>query len=537
MIPVYKIETYTGAVLDHTITSDAFNINAHDRVTDAIGQFTIALPSGSQFEDIGLHDTVKIYLGYDATPANPNFVGKVQKIEDGFTKGYGYVRKISGLALGEILLRRIKCGHYSGMQASNIVKEFAADLSLGDSEVVTETATPPLEFVNETYFDAMQKVSDVWISAGVQLKKEFDVNASNNLRYKTRPLGTSGETLEVGNQIIDYTVRRSLENLKNNITVYGAWDENFITKVPQDESWTEPTAGGGVPPEWTATLGTLSMDTVDKVQGTASLKCAAVFGGVTNWKVDFYRYLKPQYAFISGNARTITQSFSRLHFQAKGPSAPVNDAVYLWAPDSSNYFWKAIGWIDSWQTSNFTLPTTDTLSGWTKVANAEAGFITAMQFKCEWSGGAFDARLDDLALQGGRFCYSISDPTSITGYGQRDLVVIEDSLKSNAQCEARARTLLYQRKDPITETEISLLGNTNILVGDRIALNLPRASVNANFDITEVDHTVTKDGFFTRLTAIQGAENRYGVSVSPMQEISRLKVAVRGLSRDLKLIR
>lgn len=535
MIPVYKIETYTGAVLDHTITSDAFNINAHDRVTDAIGQFTIALPSGSQFEDIALHDTVKIYLGYDSTPANPNFVGKVQKIEDGFTKGYGYVRKISGLALGEILLRRIKCGHYSGMQASDIVKEFAADLSLGDSEVVAETATPPFEFVNETYFDAMQKVSDVWISAGVQLKKEFDVNTSNNLRYKTRPLGTSGETLEVGNQIIDYTVRRSLENLKNNITVYGDWDELFTIKVPTDESWTEPTSGGGVPPEWVQTIGTLSMDTGDKVQGTASLKCASAGSGIA-YDVDFYRYLKPQFAFITGNARTITQSFSRLHFQAKGVTTPTNDYVELWSPDYSNRFYHAIGWIQNWTTSDLTLPTTDALNGWTKVANAQASFITALRFTCHYTS-AFDARLDDLALQGGRFCYSISDATSITEYGQRDLVVIEDSLKSNTQCEARARTLLYQRKDPITETEISLLGNTNILVGDRIALNLPRASVNANFDITEVDHTFTKDGFFTRLTAIQGAENRYSVSVSPMQEISRLKVAVRGLSRDLKLIR
>lgn len=518
MIPVYKIETYTGAVLDHSITSDAYSINIHERLTDAIGQFTVLLPSNSQFEDIALHDLVKIYLGYDSVPATPNFVGRVLRIEDGFTKQSGYLRNISGLALGEILLRRIKCGHYSGTPASDIVKEFATDLSLGNSDVATETATPPLEFVNETYFDAMKTLSDVWINAGTQLKKEFYVTPSSNLLYKNRPLRTSGtETLGIGVNIKDYVVRRSLENLRNSITVYGAWDEYFVSKIPTDENWTEDT------PYWTALAGSLSKDTADKTTGTASIKCAS-------GNVDFYRILKPEFAFVSGNARTITQSFSRLHFMGKELTN-----VYLWAPDSSNCFSRAISLLDYWDTYNFTLPTADNLNGWTKVGNGQSDFIVAIEFK----GSSVDpvyTHVDDLAFQGGRFSYKTSDLTSISNYGQRDLVVIADTLKSNSQCEARAKTLLYQRKEPITEIDISVLGNTNILVGDRLALNLPRASVNGNFDVTVVDHTITDAGFLTKFTATEGLDNRYSLSVSPIQEVSRLKTAIRGMSRDFKVI-
>ena len=534
MIPVYKIKTYTGAILDYTITDKAISINVHDSMTDAVGMFTICLPSDSQFEDIAPHDLIEIYLGYSDTglPATPNFVGRVQKIEDGLTTQSGYSRKISGLALGEILLRRIKCGHYSGTKASDIVKEFCTDLSLGNTDVDTENSTPPIEFMNETYFDAMQTLGDVWINAGTQLKKDWYVTAANNLFYKDRASGRSVgvESLEIGNNIINYTVRRSLENLRNNITVYGAWDENLVTKIPQDEIWTEATTG------WTATTGTLSMDSGDKVQGTASLKCASVGSGIS-YDVDFYRYLKPLFAFVSGNARTITQSFSRLHFQAKGVTTPTNDYVYLFAPDTSNYFYHPIGWIQNWTTSDFALPTADALNGWTKVSNAEAGFITGMRFTCHWTS-AFDARLDDLALQGGRFSYQISDPTSITDYGQRDLIVIDDNLKDATQCEARAKTLLYQRKDPVVELDISTPGNTNILLGDKLPLVLPRANINATFDVVTVDHVVTSNNaFLTKFTATQGIENRYSISLSPIQEISRLKATVRALGRDAKTIR
>jgi hypothetical protein len=194
-----------------------------------------------------------------------------------------------------------------------------------------------------------------------------------------------------------------------------------------------------------------------------------------------------------------------------------------------------------WTTYNITLPTTDAIGVWTASGTPHANFITGVGFNCH-AVAAFDFRVDDLALQGGRFCYKTSDATSITTYGERDLIAIDDALQSNGQCEARAKTLLYQRKNPVTQVEILTTGNTAILVGDRLALVLSRESINGNYDGTVVEHTFSSDGFFTKLTAVGldalgEASNRYTVSQSSIQELSRLKTAVRALTRDSRLTR
>ena len=121
-------------------------------------------------------------------------------------------------------------------------------------------------------------------------------------------------------------------------------------------------------------------------------------------------------------------------------------------------------------------------------------------------------------------------------------MAIDDALQSTNQCEARAKTLLYQRKDPTTQVEISTTGNTNVLVGDRLTFVLPRESVNGSFDVTVVEHTLNPKGFFTKLTALglsptADADGRYTVSQTPIDEISRLKTVVRALSRDSRLTR
>lgn len=500
-----------------------------------MGTFTIVLPTDTKYEDIALQDKIKIYLGYGAPPATPTFVGYVQKIE-GSASEDGYLRSISGLAQGEVLLRRLKCGHYYGTTAHDIADEFADDLVLG-KDTNAEAQTPPLEFMNQTYFEAMQALSDCWISGAVQLRKDFYVDVNNNLVYKDRPLRTGTETFTVGSNITSYTVRRSLENVRNNITVFGNWDENLTVKIPTDENWTEPASA--TPPYWTGTVGTLSRDGVTKVVGSYSVKCDSAGGGI-NWNADFWRSLKPEYAFVSGNARTITQSFARLHYQCQVNQAVTFGAVYLFAPDTANYFWRAAGFgLGVWFTWDIPLPTTDALGGWTKVLNAQANFITGIRFY-EHEVADFDCWIDDLALQGGRFCYKTTDATSIAAYGQRDLVAIDDALQSTGQCEARAKTLLFQRKDPTTQLEISTTGNTSVLVGDRLPFVLPRENVNGSFDVTVVEHTFKSKKFFTKMTAlglspIAGADSRYTVSRTPLDEISRLKTTVRALSRDSRL--
>jgi len=78
--PVYKIETLTGAVLDHTITEEGCLIHTKEILTDNIGIFSFSLPAKKadyQYYDIVAGDIAKIYLGYGTVPATPTFIGKI----------------------------------------------------------------------------------------------------------------------------------------------------------------------------------------------------------------------------------------------------------------------------------------------------------------------------------------------------------------------------------------------------------------------------------------------------------------------------
>jgi hypothetical protein len=532
MIPKYQVSTFTGAVNDYNITSEA-SIIIKERLTDSVGQFAVTLPSSRQYEDIALHDTIKFYLGYDTIPGTPAFVGKITKIEGTLIEKEGYYRKLSGLALGEVLLRRLKCGHYLTTDASDIVHELADDLGLGTGGIVADAHHPELEFVDETYFDALQSLSDNWISAGVLLKKDFMVDVDSHLIYQDRPWRTTNvETFAIGTNIDNYTVRRSLENVKNNIIVYGNWDERFTTNNPSDENWTEPDAPLT---NWTATNGTLSRDGADMVVGTYSVKCHSAGAGIA-WDVTFYRHLKPDFAFVSGNARTITKSFTRLHFHVKGASPSTADYTYLLAPDLTNYYYRATACSGGWDTLNFELPTTDDLNGWTEGGSPLANYITGIKWN-QHAVAEFDYRVDGVALQGGRFTYKTSDATSIAAYGQRDLAVIEDSLQSSNQCASRGETLLYQKKDPLIEIDIATKGNTNILVGDRLTLTLPRESINAYYYAIAVDHSMSDAGFKTKFTGSDTISNRNCLPTTPGEEIGNIKKEFRALFRDVRASR
>ena len=110
--PVYKILTYTGAVLDHTIEESVISIYTKEAITEQIGHCNITLPlkigTRTVYDDIAEHDKVKVYFGYDTVDATPSFVGFVETISSPLRTQAGYVRQISGFSQGEILMNRIK---------------------------------------------------------------------------------------------------------------------------------------------------------------------------------------------------------------------------------------------------------------------------------------------------------------------------------------------------------------------------------------------------------------------------------------------
>ena len=252
-------------------------------------------------------------------------------------------------------------------------------------------------------------------------------------------------------------------------------------------------------------------------------------GGGINWNTSISRTLQPDFAFISGNARSNTKSFSRLHFDSKGEAG---DSIYMYlhAPDAGNHYRYIYAPTGGWDISDLALPTTDAVGIWTAVGTPQANYITYIRWN-ENHAASFDFRIDDLAFQGGRFVYKLSDATSITNYGQRDLIVIDDSLKSTTQCESRANTLLYQRKDPTTEIDIATVGNTNILVGDRLALTLTNEDISGNYYVTSVDHSLSESGFYTKFTTSESLSNRITLVHDLPGEIAKIRRSLGWLGR------
>jgi len=295
MNPVFKIETLTGAVLDHTIIDEADNIYCKSAATDAIGHFVFSVPTrkgGSYYyDDVALFDKVKIYLGYDSVPANPNFIGRINNISAPLNTGSGYIRTISGFDQGEILKRRFKRNkYYSAVGASTIVTEWANDLGLGTGNITADATAVTLDVESKTYFDLLRWISDYWFSAGVQIKKDFFVDVDNNLVWKTRPIRTTGvESFTVGPHIKSYVVSRDVDPVKNQIYVYGNAGEKG---VPGDEGRTDPIDKDAYTENdstgWTTTFGTIVWLAAAPAVGTFYMSVQSQLDAGTH-KVDVNR--------------------------------------------------------------------------------------------------------------------------------------------------------------------------------------------------------------------------------------------------------
>jgi len=75
-----------------------------------------------------------------------------------------------------------------------------------------------------------------------------------------------------------------------------------------------------------------------------------------------------------------------------------------------------------------------------------------------------------------------------------DLVVIDDNLRSDAECESRANTLKAKLKDPTTQIDVLTTLNLNILIGDRLSMTIPAEGIAAaNYDVLSVEHTLSEN--------------------------------------------
>lgn len=541
--PVYKIETYTGAVLDHTITSDAINIRVKETLTENVGTFSFTVPTKKNgdtyyYNDIAVNDKIKIYLGYDSISASDLVtIGKVYQIAGPLSTESGYLRAITGRNQGEILKRRLKgMKEWVNVDASVFVTELANDLSLGTGEIATDTTD--VNFTvdidkHETYLSLLQKVSDYWYNAGTQIKKDFYVDTDNNLVWKSRPIRTSGvETLTVGDNIIAYQVFRDLDCVRNKIWVYGAAE--LATPTDKD-SWTEDLTKPNnqldhADGTWTCFSGaaTISIDTANEIVGSNCVKTAG--GAATGLVFDFDNGKEPNANYYP--------SFTSQVYVATG-----HEQVCIRFTDDSGDDNEAIKWFTA-KPNEWSIITSKCGSKNADLWSYPKANVSVFDWsgikKIEWitsTTAGVDFYVDGAFFNSRRFLNTAEDATSQSNYGVREMVVVDDALGSTAECEMRGEALLYQLKDPPIRLDVTVPGNTGLKIGDRLPMTIPAENISAvNFDVITVIHTFNKNqGFRTNATMLDSGSLRYAPPISMnevlVDQFKRQKETAKGIQR------
>ena len=524
MIPKYKIEIYDSSDnLRYTITEDA-KIHVKEVVTDNVGLFSFWLPTvkgkGYRYEDVEVFDKAKFYFWYADTgscPDTPSFIGKIYKITTPLNKQTGYVRIFHGKSLGEILQRQfIEYKAWEDVAASTIVTELANDLGLGTTEIETDSTSITLIVDHERYFDVLRKISDYWYDAGNQIKKDFYVDVDNNLVWKSRPFRTTGvETLTVGENVLSYNVVRSIEDVKNRITVYG---EQGRVGEPGMEGRSYPSDGDAwtmdAVANWSCVDGLCSnilTDPDDKIVGAHSVSAFTNDDGYLKFKRT-NNFNVPLFGIAA---------YQTLNFYFKNDEASseqTHGRVELWAPNSSNYFYASLDplTLNQWLWYSFALGQNQEYdedkrpnAPWRKTGSPSWNRVTNICWYI-WGAGYHDEfHLDGLHFGHGRWRSTVEDATSQTDYGIREYFVVDNSLKSDGDCEKRAQTLLSQLKTPPIRLDITTVGNTNIKVGDRLTVSIPAEGISRQaFDVIAVEHTFNDNGFMTSATMINTADTR-----------------------------
>ena len=510
-----KIEIYNLAdTLVYTIT-DPLEVHVKDILTSGVStfNFTVSALKGflNNYDAIGHFYRVKIYIGQGTLTSSDLILnGRALKQTTTYAPPpSGCLRKIEGEGMGEVLKRRFKINkRWYGEPAENIPIEAANDLDLGYS-IVNDTTNVTLGVYSENYFELMQRISDYWVNAGLQLKKDFyvdngDVPEPNGYLYwKPRPLRTEGvESLIAGINVANYTVVSDVLPVRNNITVKGAANSYF----PSDrDQWTENDSTG-----WTCVIGTLQHNAGGGILGTYCVQLNTEGSEPTIGKANITHELV--------NLRDIT-TLKFWHYNAAAPD--VVAVVRILAPSSiSAYFQADINNGGSTATmESFELGQNNTFDAslnptgqWVQYGNANWEAMQGIEFEFRANIIPITAyKIDALHYLPYRHSYLATDPTSINNFGQRDAEYINDNLLSDSEVESHGEALLYQQQNPTIRIDATLTRfNSNVKKGDRCPVTLPMDNISAiDFDVVSVEHAFVKDiGAGTSATLIYSGDTR-----------------------------
>lgn len=485
-----SVEAPSVAVAFGSITppqGDVVYLRVHLGCTKEVGSFEVLLqnwngkysPNGAYPIAVGLDGNISVGRGSNCPLL---MMCRIENLRYESSPIESYLR-VSGRCWGERLFRRVVTKTYENKKGEEIVKElldYHVGLShmRGPVELVesTDTTYTKLEYSDTPVMDILQAVAGSADKAGII---GFDCRVAPDGKFEFFQKGTKTNTVSLTDRIESSVYCKNVIRVRNRVTVYGTPDSS----VPADkDAWTEsltPTDGA-----WTATSGTISLDTANKIKGSGSIKTTAT---------SLY-YAACLFTLNSGK-EVNTQLYPEL-----------NLTLYRESSFSGNITLTILDTNNNSAAHEFTVGNDKWFQSQIKVGSANAdlwqvdsGFdwqqVNKVRVVCWFNGsGSGSFWVDGLFFGGKRYSSLQEDVGSQASFGLRELVEVNEELCSNLECESHAKALLANQKDVAesltVESSVLDYGVTPILAGDTLHVTLPNEGVNSDFRVESAEYIV-----------------------------------------------
>ncbi|MGQ9530154.1 MAG: hypothetical protein ACUVTC_01825 [Candidatus Bathycorpusculaceae bacterium] len=466
---------------------DVIQCRVHLGCTKEVNSFELLLqnwdkkysPGGTYPLSVGVDGSISIGRGNNVPQI---MTCRVESVKYESTPTENYLR-VSGRCWGERLFRRVFTGTFQNMKGEDIIKyllDYYVGLShnRGGTELVenTDTTYTKLEYQDTPIFDIIKYIAE---SADKQGVIGYDFRIAPDGKFEFFPRLSKTSPVSLSELIEEYEYRRDIHSIRNKTIVYGVADKS----VPLDkDAWTEsltPSDGS-----WSAAAGTVSFDTGNKVKGSGSIK---TYGANQYWigctftlnsGKEVNANLYPLLSFWTYRETAFDGNLNVILYDTADKAA---SHIFNVGPEKWTQLQVKAGIknADQW----------DFQSGfdWTQ--------IKKIRFDCWFSGvGTGSFWVDGLFFGGRRYDSTQEDTNSQSMYGLRELVEVDEELRSDNECALRAKALLNYLKNPaesltLRSTVIDY-GSTPLLPGEKIHVVLPNENVDADFRIDSVEYHV-----------------------------------------------
>ena len=474
---------------------DVLDLRVHLGCTNEVSSFECLLqnfdekysPGGTYPISVGANGSISIGRGANC----PLIITlRVEEVECESTPNENYIR-VRGRCWGEKLFRRVVTKTYENKKGEEIVKDLIDNyVSLShardSTELIenTDTTYTKLEYENTPVMDILKYIAESADKTGV-IGFDFRVAPDGKFEFFPRNSKTSSVSLSERLELSEY--RKDIHRIRNKVTVYGAAEK----PNPSDkDAWTEsltPTDGA-----WSSGTGTgsVSLDTVTKIVGTASIKH-------TTSTPDYYG---SAVFTLDAGKEVDSNKYPSLTFQVRLGGSAFNGTIIVWLYDAAGKdAYMNLGNIkndEKWYKQTIRCGSKNADQNWTVVASGfDWSQIKKFRIDANFVGtntGSF--WVDNLFFNSRRWEAVQEDTGSQTAYGLRELAETDEELHSDNECLLRAKALLDFYKNPIEyltlHSEVIDYG-TPLLAGDKIHVTLPNENIDAGYRIISVEYRVS----------------------------------------------